>query len=332
MDPPAYQFNKEKEKYFKHLISLFEKEKLYEFTIEFGKLALKVCESASEFYLDGISYNSLKIDNFEESYLALTKLFQISKDKSLLKETLGRFVSDLCEKERVEVLCEFSFKGEMTNMINELLEEYAKNTDPMLQPNYYKIGYSFNVYKNNFRKAASMIYDYADVLRTESSVHALQEEVNAYLSAINALKLVNPEDAWLLNSKPPSKKIHFKFEQPTQIVQQKKPEKKISILDLEKNYLLCLSILKLHYIQHPNVDQIGPRLSAKEYFNLLVRNQLFNLAFSLAKIFEFDLSPVFEEITRKCLLDLPIDDSINDWSDPSHSINQNLTNWKLLER
>jgi hypothetical protein len=169
-------------------------------------------------------------------------------------------------------------------------------------------------------------------LRTESSVYALQEEVNAYLSAINALKLINPEDAWILNSKPPSKKIRFRFEEETTQNVLKKPEKKITILDLEKNYLLCLSILKLHFIQHSNMEQIGPRLDAKEYFNLLVRNQLYNLAFSFAKVFEFDFSPVFEEITRKCLLNLPVDDSLDDWSDPTHSISQNLSGWKLLER
>jgi len=85
-----------------------------------------------------------------------------------------------------------------------LLVSQAERSDLSSRPNIYKVLYSFEAYRNNWRKAAAYMYRYSVRLNRESNAggsrqlpHVLQERLDALSAAINALQLVDPSFAWL---------------------------------------------------------------------------------------------------------------------------------------
>jgi nuclear pore complex protein Nup160 len=80
----------------------------------------------------------------------------------------------------------------------------AERSDLSSRPNLYKVLYSFEAYRNNWRKAAQYMYRYFVRLNREGNTcvgrqlsHQLQERLHALSAAINALQLVDPLFAWL---------------------------------------------------------------------------------------------------------------------------------------
>lgn len=84
------------------------------------------------------------------------------------------------------------------------LVSQAERSDLSSRPNLYKVLYSFEAYRNNWRKAAGYMYRYFVRLNREGNAggsrqlsHVLQERLHALSAAINALQLVGPSFAWL---------------------------------------------------------------------------------------------------------------------------------------
>ena len=80
----------------------------------------------------------------------------------------------------------------------------AERSDLSARPNLYKVLYSFEAYRNNWRKAAAYMYRYFVRLSREGDAggsrqlsHVLQEKLHALSTAINSLQLVEPSCAWL---------------------------------------------------------------------------------------------------------------------------------------
>lgn len=80
----------------------------------------------------------------------------------------------------------------------------AERSDLSSKPNLYKVLYSFEAYRNNWRKAAAYMYRYFVRLSREGDAggsrqrsHVLQERLHALSTAINSLQLVEPSCAWL---------------------------------------------------------------------------------------------------------------------------------------
>lgn len=87
-------------------------------------------------------------------------------------------------------------------MLLELLQ--AERSDITARPNPYKLLYAFEMYRHNWQKAATHMYQYSVRLSKESAVKehhhlllALQERINALAASINALSLVRPAYAWI---------------------------------------------------------------------------------------------------------------------------------------
>lgn len=80
----------------------------------------------------------------------------------------------------------------------------AERSDIMMKQNPYKLLYSFEMHRQNWRRAASYIYKYTARLRSEEAIRdsqqlslSLEERLNGLSAAINALHLVHPEHAWI---------------------------------------------------------------------------------------------------------------------------------------
>ncbi|KAL6888651.1 hypothetical protein ACP4OV_009677 [Aristida adscensionis] len=143
---------------------------------------------------------SLDLKHFRDAYCAIIS----NPDDDSKYVCLRRFIIVLCELGETKVLC----NGEIpfTDLVEKVEQELfwkAERSDLSSKPNLYKVLYSFEAYRNNWRKAAGYMYRYFVRLNREGNAggnrlsHALQERMHALSAAINALQLVDPSFAWL---------------------------------------------------------------------------------------------------------------------------------------
>jgi len=79
----------------------------------------------------------------------------------------------------------------MLDDFERIVEERARSADIMVS-NFYEFLYSFHVTKNNFRKAALVMYECGMRLSTEVfTPEGLARQAKCYLAALNCLKLVS---------------------------------------------------------------------------------------------------------------------------------------------
>ncbi|EAY84440.1 hypothetical protein OsI_05813 [Oryza sativa Indica Group] len=143
----------------------------------------------------------LDLKNFQEAYCAIIS----NPDNDSKYVCLRRFIIVLCELGETKVICngEIPFTGLVEKVEQELFWK-AERSDLLSRPNLYKVLYSFEAYRNNWRKAAAHMYRYFVRLSREGNAggtrqlsHTLQERLHALSAAINALQLVDPSFAWL---------------------------------------------------------------------------------------------------------------------------------------
>lgn len=56
----------------------------------------------------------------------------------------------MCENDQVKRLCQFSFVG-LQNEVERVLWAKAKASDATRFPNYYKVLYSYHIFRGDFR-------------------------------------------------------------------------------------------------------------------------------------------------------------------------------------
>uniref|UniRef100_A0A0D3F0K1 Uncharacterized protein n=1 Tax=Oryza barthii TaxID=65489 RepID=A0A0D3F0K1_9ORYZ len=136
----------------------------------------------------------LDLKNFQEAYCAIIS----NPDNDIKYVCLRRFIIVLCELGETKVICngEIPFTGLVEKVEQELFWK-AERSDLLSRPNLYKVLYSFEAYRNNWRKAAAHMYREGNAGGTRQLSHALQERLHALSAAINALQLVDPSFAWL---------------------------------------------------------------------------------------------------------------------------------------
>lgn len=125
----------------------------------------------------------------------------------------------ICEGNAIDQLTTYNFAG-FTDEVEATISFKARNVDPRIRPNYSRILYSWHTlrgdYRNgtpchlgihsyvNTRVAALAMYQCArklhDIVTTSSALLAelADEELEAYMIAMNSLSLVDPKNAWIL--------------------------------------------------------------------------------------------------------------------------------------
>jgi DNA repair protein RAD51/nuclear pore complex protein Nup160 len=98
-------------------------------------------------------------------------------------------------------LLKFPFIG-LSDEVDTILSSLCFKTLNMASgPPYHQILYSFRISRNNFRGAASIMYERLQRLKTTSSKFqdpANDALIQCYLMIINTLSSVNKEDAYIL--------------------------------------------------------------------------------------------------------------------------------------
>ncbi|XP_051547988.1 nuclear pore complex protein Nup160 isoform X1 [Myxocyprinus asiaticus] len=243
----------------------------------------------------------LDLGHNSQAYEALTQ----NPDPSRQLDCLRQLVVVLCERSQLRDLVQFSFVN-LHDEVVSIIESRARAVDLMTH-NYYELLYAFHINRHNYRKAGTVMFEYGMRLGREvRTLRGLQKQVNCYLAALNCLRLVRPDYAWIVQpssgaayERPgASPKRNYDGEFAASPVNQQ-----IDILelkDLEKEYVLARSRLNLAQ-QDPPSAAIAGGASAVEMVTLLVQTGLFDTAVTLCQTFNLSLTPVFEGLTFKCI-------------------------------
>uniref|UniRef100_A0A3B4VQS1 Nucleoporin 160 n=1 Tax=Seriola dumerili TaxID=41447 RepID=A0A3B4VQS1_SERDU len=290
--------------YYNKVLRLLEDVGLPELVIQLASLAITeaVSDVSSQAALwTRIFKHHLDLGHNSEAYEALTQ----NPDSSMQLDCLRQLVVVLCERSQLQDLVQFSYVN-LHDEVVSIIESRARGLD-LLAHNYYELLYAFHINRHNYRKAGTVMFELGMRLGREVRTRlGLQKQVNCYLAALNCLRLIRPEYAWIVQ--PASGAM---YERPGASPKRNsdgefssEPVKRqvdiLELKDLEKEYILSRSRLTLAQ-HHPPSAAIAGSASEVEMVALLVQTGLFDSALSLCQTFKLSLTPVFEGLAFKCV-------------------------------
>ncbi|CBX92349.1 hypothetical protein LEMA_P050550.1 [Plenodomus lingam JN3] len=189
-------------RYYSHVVGLFEKVKRYTYVADFARLGLRSLtghddeESRTEL-LQRLFTATVQTCRYQEAYSAMTSL----SDAALKRSNLQSLITSMISQSQATELLKFPFVG-LTNDVDAILSSLCHQTLNLASgPPYHQTLYSFRISRQNFRGAASILYERLQRLKTTSSkIHDPADEslAQCYLMIINTLASVNKEDAYIL--------------------------------------------------------------------------------------------------------------------------------------
>ncbi|KAK0152332.1 Nuclear pore complex protein Nup160 [Merluccius polli] len=290
--------------YYNKVLRLLEDVGLPELVIHMATLAITeaVNDIRSQAALwTRIFKHHLDLGHNSQAYEALTQ----NPDSSRQLDCLRQLVVVLCERSQLQDLVQFSYVN-LHDEVVSIIESRARAVD-LLAHNYYELLYAFHINRHNYRKAGTVMFEYGMRLGREvRTQRGLQKQVNCYLAALNCLRLIRPQYAWIVQPSTgavcerPGASPKRKYDGEFAADPVKRQVDILELGDLEKEYILARSRLTL--AQHdPPSAAIAGSASAVEMVALLVQVGLFDCALSLCQTFKLPLTPVFEGLAFKCI-------------------------------
>ncbi|KAJ1659674.1 hypothetical protein IWQ61_001296 [Dispira simplex] len=296
-----------------------------------------------------IFHSMLQDKRYDEAYMAM---LQIRGNNVLQRDCLRHLISVLCEQRQMHLITRWSF-GELQEEVEQTLLFKARNSEihpglmvarstavladsegqnnvqesPRIPPNYYKILYAYHTYRGDYRSASSAMFQYAERLgdlvhrEVQAYVTCLVEQTTAYLSAIQALSLVDPEYAWVTVTptghishgdgshqmkkrrllSPASSTVANQPEQDSHTLAPPGASKKVvQLVTMRREYQLCLAKLRLAEL-FPELQLDTQALEFRDALTLFVRSGMYDHALSLAVLFETDLTYIFRHLAKECV-------------------------------
>lgn len=291
--------------YYNKVLRLLEDVGLPELVIQLASLA--IAEATNDVNSQAalwtrIFKHHLDLGHNSEAYEALTQ----NPDGSMQLDCLRQLVVVLCERSQLQDLVQFPYVNLHDEVVG-IIESRARGLD-LLAHNYYDLLYAFHINRHNYRKAGTVMFEYGMRLGREVRTRlGLQRQVNCYLAALNCLRLIRPEYAWIVQpaagatyERPgESPKRNSDGEFPPEPAVRRQVDI-LELKDLEKEYMLSRCRLTLAQHHTPSATIAGSA-SAVEMVALLVQTGLFDSALTLCQIFKLSLTPVFEGLTYKCI-------------------------------
>uniref|UniRef100_A0A8C3KRP8 Nucleoporin 160 n=1 Tax=Calidris pygmaea TaxID=425635 RepID=A0A8C3KRP8_9CHAR len=290
--------------YYNKVLRLLDMVGLPELVIQLATLA--IMESADDWRSQAtlrtcIFKHHLDLGHNSEAYVALTQ----NPDPSRQLDCLRQLVVVLCERSQLQDLVEFPYIN-LQNEVVGIIESHARAVDLMTH-NYYELLYAFHIYRHNYRKAGTVMFEYGMRLGREvRTLRGLQKQGNCFLAAINCLRLIRPEYAWIVQ--PASGAV---YERPGASPKRSHDgecmavptTRQIEILELEDLERECvLARIRLTLVQHDlSTAAVAGNSTPEETVALLVRAGLFDTAVTLCQTFKLPLTPIFEGLTFKCI-------------------------------
>ncbi|XP_071104860.1 nuclear pore complex protein Nup160-like isoform X1 [Haliotis cracherodii] len=307
------EFHKMEVLYYLKVIRQFEEFNLPDMVIHLAKTAIGAAseddDNLATLWSKVFKYH-LELGHNEDAYEAMIA----NPEPSRRKDCLRQLLVVLCERGDLQALVEFPYIDLQDEVVN-ILESRARSVD-LATHNYYNLLYSFHIYRNNFRKAGHVMYEHGMRLGRElPGLKGLQRQAQCYLAALNALRLVRAEYAWIVKPVSMSKYSEVSDEEDEPGISPKHgldgAEKEahsltrkmeiLELVDIEKEYILVDARLRLIRRNPDPSLASGPTPGPDEMVGLLVNTGLFDRAIIVAKYFNLTLNTVFENLALRCV-------------------------------
>ena len=290
--------------YYLRVISLLEQFSCPDLVITVAETGLAVApqhhpERATMAYIL-FSYH-LKLGHNDDAYDAMVS----NPDKMRRKDSLRQFLVTLFDRGELAMLSGYPYI-DMLDDVENIIESRARSADLSVN-NYYDFLYSFHIMKENYRKAAHVMYECGARLGLElSSVQGLRKQAQSYLACINSLKLVNKKYQWIVKpghgmaAKSPKRAFDGEErDQPGGATMEV-----IELGDIEKELILTQARLKLCSAAGDAASSLPltPGLTPAETVALLINANLYMDAVTICTIYSLQpgLVSVVQGLAAKC--------------------------------
>ncbi|KAG8758806.1 hypothetical protein FRC14_007305 [Serendipita sp. 396] len=310
--PPSLSSLNSLSAYYEHLAQLFEEKGQYQYSVPFYRLAIESADQEVETtdFWHNVFRGQIANEYFEQAYMSLAEM----PDVTLRNTSVANLVTAMCERNKVEMLLGFDFVG-FQDDVEEVLSFKARNAHPLQHPIYSKIYYSWSIKREDYRAAASMMYQRARILDqldkpdVETRHVHLSFQLEAYTVAISALSLLDPQEAWislpiLLNSGAVPqewRQANFGTFGPSDEV---RDSEIVELSDMRKELELCRGRRQL-VVQKMSIRgfvsdedfEILPMEVVRRYAQI----GMFEEALYSARVFEVDMSIIFTRMVDTCI-------------------------------
>ena len=291
--------------YYLRVISLLEQFSCPDLVITIAETGLAVApqhhpDRATIAYIL-FSYH-LKLGHNDDAYDAMVS----NPDKMRRKDSLRQFLVTLFDRGELAMLSGYPYI-DMLDDVENIIESRARSADLSVN-NYYDFLYSFHIMKENYRKAAHVMYECGSRLGMElTSLLGLKKQAQSYLACINSLKLVNKKYQWIvkpghgLAASGKSPKRAFDGEE--RDVPGLRSMEVIELPEIEKELILTQARLKLCNTSDSGSSlPLTPGLTPAETVALLTNANLFMDAVGLCQIYSLPASlvSVVQGLTSRC--------------------------------
>ncbi|XP_061631140.1 nuclear pore complex protein Nup160 isoform X2 [Phyllopteryx taeniolatus] len=292
--------------YYNKVLRLLEDVGLPELVIQLATLALAeaVNDVSSQAALwTRIFKHHLDLGHNTEAYQALIQ----NPDSSMQLDCLRQLVVVLCERAQLHDLVRFPYVN-LHDEVVAIIESRARGVD-LLTHNYYELLYAFHICRHNYRKAGTVMLELALRLSREvGSVRSLKKQVNCFLAAINCMRLIRPEYAWMVLPVPeserpgtsPKRNSDGEFVPPPV----KRQVEILELGDLEKEFTMaeCRLALARHRPRAAAAAAVvAGAADPRELLRLLLDAALFTCARRLCDVFELPPGSLFDALTFRCI-------------------------------
>ncbi|GAA5827090.1 hypothetical protein JCM5353_006183, partial [Sporobolomyces roseus] len=301
--------------YYIHLVSLFVPT-LFDYSLaRFAQLALDALdeegsedeETAKDLWTK-LFRSWASIGEYEKAYQAI----MYTPYHETKTTCLAHFISLVCENGATSLLTTLSFVG-LEGDLERNLAFRARNSDPLAQPDYYKVLYAYHVSKGDYRSAGTVMYQQARRIgelnaRGGPSYRNLATvQCQSYLAAANALSLVSREHAWVaivadenVERGNKRRKIAYHIPDDEYDPSASRPLEMRELADIRREYTIALARLQLS-VEFPELERTNFHLEPEAVVALFSQTNAFDQAFNAGRSLDVDLSSLFEIIAEKCV-------------------------------
>ncbi|XKL59635.1 hypothetical protein PGB90_000651 [Kerria lacca] len=297
---------------FLKMIKLFENVDQSDIIVHIAELAINIAEKTNHpdvATLYSILFlHHLKLGHYDLAFVSLNK----NSDRSRRVDCLRELVITLMNSGQIDMLLNLPY-NDLLPQLEEIMEQRARSLQPQKATIYYNFLYALHIKYDNFRKAARIMFELG--FRSDNN----KQQMLCYSMCLNSLSLVNPDHAWVLKPKSPSK-IENENEDVLEIYELK---------DLNREFELAAARTKL--------KSCPTDTSAYEVIMKLISTGRYRTALKLASLFKLKLEPPLEALAVACTRVYEDHDPWN-WlveNDISDFIigdeNATVVAWRLLE-
>ncbi|KAI0079746.1 hypothetical protein K474DRAFT_1658839 [Panus rudis PR-1116 ss-1] len=296
--------------YYHHISALFKNAGVVTYEILFSQSAL--ANAPTDTNTTSLWYTVVRgfidLGMYHEAYNALASL----PSEKLKRDCIPQLVYRMCEEHSVDRLMSFNFAG-LVGEVEEALCFKARNADPRIRPFYSRILYTWYISRGDYRNAALTMYQRAKKLKVlqealPQATDLITMQLEAYAVSINALSLLDAEDAWI--AVPMASRSGHQIRKHAGVLMHI-PEEKIAI-GAKDTVIICLEEIRHEYVVLSmllEVAHLDSRLlsigdlpqSPALLLSKLVQGRRYDTAMAAARALNVDMNDVFAQLTSQCL-------------------------------